>query len=78
MTKGILSLNEIEDYVDVEEGVAWVEMKRAGRTERIELTVNNDWTDPKIFLEMQERLKTTGSSRRFAMQSLGQDCLIVC
>lgn len=78
MTRGGLSFNEIEDYVDVEEGVAWVELKSAGRTERIELTVNNDWTDPKIFLEMQERLKATGSSRRFAMQSLGQDCLIVC
>jgi hypothetical protein len=27
---------------------------------------------------MQRRLGATGSQRRFAEQSLGQDCLIVC
>lgn len=78
MTNGDLSFDAVADYVDVDVGVAWVEVSSAGRRERIELTVDNDWTDPKIFSEMQERLKATGSVRRFAMHGLGQDCLIVC
>ncbi len=78
MTRGDLTFDRVTDYVDVEERVAWVELTRAGGSERIDLTIDDDWTDPKIFLEMQQRLVATGSPRRFAMLGLGQDCLIVC
>jgi hypothetical protein len=77
-TGGDLVFDQVTDYVDVEEQVAWVELTRAGKAERVDLSVDNDWTDPKIFAEMQRRLAATGSPRRFAEQSLGQDCLIVC
>lgn len=78
MTGGDLAFDQVADYVDVEGEVAWVELTSAGKVERINLVVNNDWTDGEIFSEMQRRLSATGSLRRFAEQSLGQDCLIVC
>jgi hypothetical protein len=78
MTGGDLAFDQVTDFVDVEREVAWVELARAGKVERIDLVVDNDWTDPAIFAEMQRRLGATGSVRRFAEQSLGQDCLIVC
>jgi hypothetical protein len=78
MTGGDLAFDQVADYVDVEGEVAWVELSQGGKTERVELTVDNDWTDGKIFTEMQRRLCAKGSQRRFAEQSLGQDCLFVC
>jgi hypothetical protein len=78
MTGGDLVFDQVADYVDVEGEAAWVELSQGGKTERVELTVDNDWTDGKIFSEMQWRLCATGSQRRFAWHTLGQDCLIVC
>jgi hypothetical protein len=78
MTGGDLVFDQVADYVDVEGEVAWVELSQGGKTERVELTIDNDWTDGKKFSEMQRRLVAAGSQRRFAGQSLGQDCLFVC
>jgi len=78
MTAGDLVFDRVADFVDVEGAVAWVELTSADKVERINLVVNNDWTDGAIFSEMQRRLAATGSPRRFAEQSLGQDCLIIC
>src|SRR5207253_3556098 len=79
MTRGDLVFDEAKDFVDVAEGVVWVEVSRAGKTERIDLAANDDWVDARIFSCVQEHLASTGSRRRFAVHSFdGQDCLIVC
>jgi hypothetical protein len=55
-----------------------VELTKDGVTERIELRIDNDWVDPKVFKEIETRLVIAGSSRRFMTHDLGQDCLLIC
>ncbi len=78
MTRGDFRCEQIRDYVDVDAGIAWMELTCDGQTERLDLKVDNDWTDGKIFTYLQDRLIQTGSNRRYAAQSLGQDMLLVC
>jgi hypothetical protein len=78
MTKGDLAFDQVKDDVDADQRIAWVELTRAGESERIDLTFDDNWVDPGIFSDMQQRLAATGSPRRFAARGLGQDCLIVC
>jgi hypothetical protein len=62
MTHGDFRCDRVDDYVDVDAGVAWVELTRAGETERVTLRVDNDWTDERIFSVLQEKLAATGSA----------------
>jgi hypothetical protein len=78
MTGGDLKFEGVRDYVDVGEKIAWLELSTNGRNERVELKVDNDWVDPMIFAKLVEWLYETGSTRRFAMQGLGQDLLLIC
>jgi hypothetical protein len=78
LTGGDLKPEGLRDYVDVDKEVAWVGLSTAGRTERVDLKVDNDWVDPKIFAKLGEWLDETGSRRRFASQGLGQDLLLIC
>jgi hypothetical protein len=78
LSGGDLKLEGLRDYVDVDEEIAWIEHSINGRTERIDLKVDNDWVDPKIFAKLVQWLDETGSRRRFAMQGLGQDLLLIC
>jgi len=78
LADGHLSFDVVTDYVDVVENTAWVELQKDGAVDRIDLRVDNDWTDPAIFEQLNERLKTSGSARRLAQHALGQDCLLLC
>jgi hypothetical protein len=42
MTGGDLVFDQVADYVDVEGEIAWVELSQGGKTERVELTIDND------------------------------------
>jgi hypothetical protein len=75
---GDLKFEGVRDYVDVEQETAWVELSSNGRSERADLKIDNDWVDPKIFAKLQDWLEETGSGRRFAVQGLGQDILLIC
>ncbi len=78
LTAGDLKFEGLRDYVDVEEEIAWVELSTNGRNERVDLKVDNDWVDSKIFDKLQEWLLQAGSKRRFVAQGLGQDLLLIC
>jgi hypothetical protein len=78
LTGGDLKFEDVRDYVDVEKEIAWIELTTNGRCERIDLKVRDDWVDSKIFAKLGEWLNETGSTRRFAMQALGQDLLLIC
>jgi hypothetical protein len=78
LTGGDLKFEGVRDYVDVEQEIAWVELSSNGRSERVDLKIDNDWVDPKIFAKLQDWLEETGSGRRFAVQGLGQDILLIC
>jgi hypothetical protein len=75
---GDLKFDGVGDYVDVEEKTAWVEVSRDGRSERVDLKVDNDWVDANIFAKLQDWLEQSGSRRCFAAQGLGQDLLLIC
>jgi hypothetical protein len=78
LTGGDLRFERVTDYVDIENEIAFVEITADGRTDHVDFRINNDWVDPKVFELLQDRLVATGSSRRFAMQGLGQDMLLIC
>ena len=78
LSGGELKAESIQDYVDVRNKIAWVERSIDGRTQHVDLKVRNDWVDPKIFDHLQAWLDESGSGRRFAMQGLGQDLLLIC
>jgi hypothetical protein len=78
LTGGDLVFDAVKDFVDVEKGIAWIELTKGGKTGRINLTVDNDWADPDVFQVLANRLAATGSLRRYAFFALGQDMLIIC
>ncbi|MDM3870154.1 hypothetical protein QSV34_02165 [Porticoccus sp. W117] len=64
MTNGALDLTNISDYVDVEEGTAWVQFEFRGKQIKWEATVDNDWLDPYIIVKYDELLKSLGADIR--------------
>jgi hypothetical protein len=78
LTRGDLGFDHVRDYVDVQQRIAWVELNRSSKIDRLDIKIRNDWVDERVFSEAQRRLVEAGSERRFAVQNLGQDCLIVC
>ena len=79
LAQGALPLEQIEDYVDVDEGQAWVGFRLEGRPYRWEAEVKDDWVDPTILSRFAALLAQRDQGRRFTYIDLGgQDCLIGC
>jgi hypothetical protein len=78
LTSGDLKFERVTDYVDVANETAFIEVTAEGRTERVDLTVDNDWVDEKVFKYLTDRLAATGSKRQFAAHIPGQDMLLIC
>lgn len=73
-----LPIEDVEDYVDVENQEAWLSFKLDGQTENWVATVNDDWIDETIFSRFAALLQSR-SEKRFTYIDLGgQDCLIGC
>ena len=64
MTGNTLGLTNIADFVDVEQGVAWVEFDLSGERIRWEFSVEDDWLDPTVLLNYDRLLKEAGSPLR--------------
>ena len=58
--------------MDIEKGIAWVELTQDGKTERVDFTVDNDWVDEKVFEVLAGRLAAIGSQRQLAFYGLGR------
>lgn len=79
MAGGSLPLSDIEDYVDIEQGKAWLSFKLDGETFRIDCAVHDDWVDPKIFGHFVRLLTRKDPSKVYFYYDLGgQDCIIGC
>jgi hypothetical protein len=78
LSRGDLAFDEVRDFVDVENGTAWIDFSKEGETERLVLTVDHDWVDELIFKAMGRGLAAFGSPKQFAAHVLGQDVLIIC
>ena len=73
-----LPLTDIEDYVDIETGSAWVAFTLHGERRQWTAAVNNDWVDDTILRRFADLLAAGPSGLRFTYYGLGQDCLIGC
>jgi hypothetical protein len=74
-----LPLEDLKDYVDIEEGEAWVSFKLDGKEYKWKAEVEDDWVDTKIISQFARLLANRGSGKRFTYYDLGgQDCLIGC
>jgi hypothetical protein len=74
-----LPLNDIQDYVDIEEGRAWLSFRLNGEEIRWEPKVDNDWIDTTILSDFARLMERQNSQKRLTYLDLkGQDCLIGC
>ncbi len=79
ITQGSLVLEQIEDYVDVENEIAWLSFTFQGQQIKLECKVDDDWVDTNIFSKFVELLGVADSSKLFIYYDLGgQDCIIGC
>lgn len=79
MTQGSLKLEEISDFVDVEAEKAWLSFKFKGDPVRIDLKVQDDWVDTRVFDKFVELLRRADQSKVYIYYDLrGQDCLLGC
>jgi len=79
LAQGALRLEQIEDFVDVEKGVAWLSFTMNGTVEKWIAKVDSDWVDPTILSRLAQLLDSAQADRRFTYVDLrGQDCLIGC
>ena len=79
LAQGGLPLEQIEDFVEVENGVAWLSFRMDSTTQKWSATIDNDWVDPTILSRLAQLLESRKTGRRFTYVDLqGQDCLIGC
>ncbi len=79
MTLGSLPLSEIQDHVDIDAGVAWLQFECEGTPVRIECCVQDDWVDTSVFGHFVDLLATCDPNKLYVYYDLGgQDCIIGC
>lgn len=79
LANGDLPLVAIEDYVDVEEGEAWLAFTLEGTEHRWTCEVSDDWVDPTLMTRFAELLAGRRTAHRFTyLDTGGQDCIIGC
>ncbi len=79
MAQGLLPLQQIDDFVDIESGAAWLSFVLDGQLQKWIAKVNDDWVDPSILSRFAKLLESRATARCFTYVDLkGQDCLIGC
>lgn len=79
LTQGSLVLENVRDQVDIEAGIANLDFEHLGESVHIELEVDNDWVDPKVFTHFIRLLVKSEPSKVYLYHGThGQDCVIAC
>jgi hypothetical protein len=79
LADGGLPIENITDYVDVEEGEAWLAFELNGKKYKWLAEVDDDWLDPNILVQFAELLASLNTGRRFIwLHDGGQGGLIGC
>ena len=74
-----LPITNIEDFVDVQAGDAWLSFELDGTQHRWTCEVQDDWVDPTVLSRFAQLLAERKTGYRFTYLDLrGQDCLIGC
>ncbi|RAV21777.1 hypothetical protein [Paenibacillus contaminans] len=74
--KDEILVNDIADYVDIENNEIRVSFTIDGKAYKYELAVDNDWLDMGIFKIFSELLEEYGCWKRFYYYDLGQGVLV--
>lgn len=79
LARGDLPLEDIDDYVDIEDGTAWLSFRLDGKYEKWEARVDRDWVDSSILSRLARLLESRATGRRFTyIDTMSQCCLIGC
>lgn len=71
IARGALQFADLQDYVDIEEGQAWVSFTVGGNNYKWELKVQDDWVDPTLFSRLVKAIKTLTVDGRFTYFNTG-------
>lgn len=79
MTDGSLPITDIEDHVDLDEGVAWLRFLCDGEPMQLDFEVNDDWLDASIVDHFARLLAEHDDSKVFFGYAFGgQDLIVGC
>jgi len=74
-----LPVEDISDTIDIDAGIARIELTLDGRTHEFEPHVDNDWFDPDVIFWLDALLAARGSTRRFFLHDTGdQNLVTIC
>lgn len=77
ISRGELKFEKLKDYVDLEEGRAWVSFTLLGKNYEWDLKVDDDWADPALFTKIVEITKTLNTKGRYTyFDTGGQNAVI--
>lgn len=76
ISKNEIQFKNLKDYLDVEEGVAWVSFDLNGDSYKWDLEVMDDWVDGAIFEKLVELTKKYNTNKKFTYLEGGQDMVI--
>ena len=71
ITNNDLVFEDIQDYVDLEEGKAWVSFNCNGDNYKWDLKVDDDWADGNLFDKVQDLTKKYKTKGRFTFFNTG-------
>ncbi|MFD2333568.1 hypothetical protein ACFSR7_30265 [Cohnella sp. GCM10020058] len=77
MVRPTLCVIDIEDYVEIDAGEAWIAFNANGRNHRYALSVDNDWMSLEILTIFSDLLAASGSNKRFFFSDIGNEVLVV-
>jgi hypothetical protein len=72
ISKGTLKLDEIKDFVDVDNEKVWVSFKMNGETIKWNLKADNDWLDTSILSKLSELVRSKNYNEKMAILALDQ------
>lgn len=79
IANGQLPIADVEDFVDIEAGVAWLAFTLRGARYRWDCEVSDDWVDPSVMSRFAALLSEQKTDARYVYLDLkGQDCIIAC
>lgn len=75
ISKNELNFKNIKDFIDFENGKAWVSFEFNDETFKWDLKVDNDWVDSLIFYNVQRLITKLKTEKKLTFYGLGQDCI---
>ena len=77
ITRGEIRFENVKDYVDVEQGVAWVSFTLQGKQYKWNLKVEDDWADPELFTKVSQLPTTLKTKGRYTYFSTGGQDMVI-